>query len=299
MPPKLKNTFKRSGRVLATLVIVVIAGIAAWFAWQHYVYAPWTRDGRVQANVVNIAPNVSGTVQYVAVANNSYVHKGELLFQIDKTRFQLAIKEAKAKLAKAKAKAAYDRKHANRLANLPSGAISEQKLELARSQAKASEAAVQIAESHLAQAKQKLAWTSVESPVNGYVTYLLLTEGDYAQRGQKVLILVDASSFHVTAYFQETKLASIEVGDPATINLVSRDGEIEGHVKSISYGIAIANATSGERNLPKVNPQFRWVRLAQRVPVQIAFDHPEKVGRLAVGLTATVHVQPDESGGAN
>ncbi len=290
MTRTIQKLILRFSRVLATLVIVSVSGWAAWLAWQHYVYAPWTRDARVQANVVNVAPNVGGEVQNVAVSNNSYVHKGHLLFKIDPTRFKHAVAERKAQLAKAKAQAAYDQKHANRLAHLPKGAVSTQKVQLARSKVSTARASIQTAKAHLAQARQNLAWATVRSPISGYVTHLLLSPGDYVKKGGRSITIVQARSFHVTAYFEETKLAHLSIGDPATIKLMARSGRFKGHVSNIAYGIAVANNAKGERNLPNVAPKFQWVRLAQRIPVKIVFDHPKKVGRLSVGMTATVHI---------
>lgn len=282
-------------RVLATLIVVVLAGVLAWFAWQHYVYAPWTRDGRVQANVVNIAPEVSGTVVKVGVDDDSYVHRGDLLFKIDPTRFKHAIAADKAALESAQAQRRYAIRKARRLENLPQGGVSTQDVQQAESQAQKAKASVNQAKAKLAQAKQDLDWATVRSPVNGYVTHLLLDEGDYASEGQSVMTLVDAETFRVTAYFEETKLAAIEVGDAVDIELMAGDTHLKGHVASIGRGIAVSNNAPGERNLPNVDPTFQWVRLAQRVPVTIDFDRaPEKLP-LSVGLTATVHVKQGDS----
>ncbi|NNC23692.1 HlyD family secretion protein [Salinisphaera sp. USBA-960] len=299
MASKIKSGLVTASRVTATLAIVAIAGVAAWFAWQHYIYAPWTRDGRVQANVINIAPNVAGTVADVAVDDDSYVHKGDLLFRIDPTRFKHAVSRRQAQLSKAKAQAVYDRKNAARLANLPKGAVSKQKIQLARSKARTAEASIKTVKAQLAQAKQNLEWATVRSPVDGYVTHLQLNGGDYVQQGGKSITLVQADSFHVTAYFEETKLANIQIGDSARVTLMSRDEALPAHVANIAYGIAVANNAQGERNLPNVQPKFQWVRLAQRVPVKIKFDHPDKVGRLSIGMTATVRVKSGDDSNQN
>lgn len=287
-----RNILKTSARVAATLLIVVVAGVLAWLAWKHYVYAPWTRDARVQADVINIAPEVSGTVTHVAVADDSYVHKGQLLFRIQPIRFKHSVAEAKASLAQARAQESYAQRNARRLERLPRGGVSTQDLQQAQSDAQSASASVAQAEAQLAQARQNLEWATVRSPVNGYVTHLLLDEGDYATQGSSAMTLVDAETFRVTAYFEETKLAKIAVGDPADITLMAGDTRLKGHVASIGRGIAVDNNAQGERNLPDVNPTFQWVRLAQRVPVTITFDRaPEKLP-LSVGLTATVHVHP-------
>lgn len=280
-------------RVVATLSVVAVAGVLAWFAWQHYVYAPWTRDARVQADVINIAPEVSGTVMQVAATDDTYVNEGDLLFKIQPVRFENVLAEAQASLEQAQAQRQYAVRNAERLQKLPPGGVSTQALQQAQSQADTARASVSHAEAQLAQARQDLEWATVRSPVNGYVTHLLLDEGDYAKEGQSVMTVVDAETFRVTAYFEETKLPRIAVGDSVRINLMSMDGAIAGHVASIGRGIAVANNAPGERNLPDVNPTFQWVRLAQRVPVTIAFDESPNRLPLSVGLSATVHVQPD------
>ncbi|MDA3922512.1 MAG: HlyD family secretion protein [Salinisphaera sp.] len=280
-------------RAFATLIVVAVAAVLGWFAWQHYVYSPWTRDARVQADVINIAPEVSGTVTEVAVKDDSYIHVGDLLFKIQPVRFKNALAEAQANLKSAQAQQAYTARNAHRLERLPPGGVSTQNLQQAQSQALMATAAVGQAQAKLAQARQNLDWATVRSPVNGYITHLQLDQGDYARQGSSVMTLVDAETFRITAYFEETKLARIQVGAHANITLMAGDTHLSGHVTSIGRGIAVPNNAKGERNLPSVNPTFQWVRLAQRVPVTIAFDRsPEKLP-LSVGLSATVHVQPD------
>ncbi len=288
--PSLKFSLKQVLRVIATLVVVVIAGVLAWLAWQHYVYAPWTRDARVQASVVNVAPQVSGAVIKVAVQDDGYVHKGQLLFQIDPVRFKHMVAEDKAMLEKAKAQAFYTVHNAHRLEKLPPGGVSTQAVQQAQARARSAKASINQSQARLAQAKQNLAWTTVRSPVNGYVTHLVLKEGDYATQGQSKVTLVDADSFRVIAYFQETKMPHINIGDTATIELMAGSRKLHGYIASIGHGIAIANYAPGERNLPSVNPTFQWVRLAQRVPVTIAFDKPPAKLHLTIGQTATVTV---------
>ncbi|MES1928952.1 secretion protein HlyD [Salinisphaera dokdonensis CL-ES53] len=275
---------------------MAVAGVLAWFAWQHYVYAPWTRDARVQANVINIAPEVSGTVAEVAVPDDHYVEKGDLLFKIQPVRFENAVAEAEAALEQAAARQRFARSNEQRLERLPRGSVSTQARQQAQSDLGTANASVSQAKARLAQARQDLEWATVRSPVNGFVTHLLLDEGDYARQGEAMMTLVDAETFRITAYFEETKLPHIEIGDPVRIDLMASDHRLAGHVASIGRGIAVANNVSGERNLPNVDPVFQWVRLAQRVPVTIAFDALPADLALTVGLSATVHVDPDDGG---
>ncbi|NCT66393.1 MAG: HlyD family secretion protein [Rhodanobacteraceae bacterium] len=92
-------------RFLLTAVIVAVAALAAAALWKRYMYSPWTRDARVRADVVRIAPDVSGLVSAVPVRDNQFVHKGEVLFVIDPVRFRYALAQAEATLAAAQASA--------------------------------------------------------------------------------------------------------------------------------------------------------------------------------------------------
>jgi multidrug resistance efflux pump len=94
----------------------------------------------------------------------------------------------------------------------------------------------------LEQARGNLQRTEIRSPVNGWVTNLLAQLGDYANVGTNVISLVDADSFWVDGYFEETNLAPIRVGDPAEVKLMGYHQIVRGHVDSIARGINVANA---------------------------------------------------------
>jgi multidrug resistance efflux pump len=288
---KWKQRLRRSARVLATLVIVVAACVLGWWVWQHYRYQPWTRDGRVEAKVVNIAPRVSGTVVKLAVHENQFVHKSDLLFKIDPRRYRHAKAQAKATLEKNLHAMRHAERQAERRKRLSNNAISKEKREQAIAKAAEAKAAYHAAQAKYKQAKLNLKWTTARAPANGYVTHLLLSNGDYVKQGQQAVTLVDSQTFHVTGYFQETKLARIHVGDEAKIELMTGWPALHGHVNSIGRGIAVSNNSSGERHLPKVNPVFQWVRLAQRIPVHIHIDKIPKQVHLSVGMTATITIK--------
>lgn len=92
-------------RFAITAVVVIVALLLCHALWRHYLYAPWTRDGRVRAEVVRIAPDVSGLVTRVPVIDNQEVKKGDVLFEIDPQRFRIAEQQAEANLNAAKAAA--------------------------------------------------------------------------------------------------------------------------------------------------------------------------------------------------
>jgi multidrug resistance efflux pump len=134
--------------------------------------------------------------------------------------------------------------------------------------------------------------TQIRSPVNGWVTNLLAQLGDYVTVGQNEISLVNADSFWVDGYFEETNLGSIREGDPASIRLMGYSQIVRGHVGSLARGINVANAQPNGQGLATVNPIFTWVRLAQRIPVRVDIDEVPDGVRLAAGQTATVQIDP-------
>jgi multidrug resistance efflux pump len=148
------------------------------------------------------------------------------------------------------------------------------------------------ATAQLDQARVNLQRTQIVSPVNGYVTNLLAQLGDYAIVGQNKISLVNADSFWVDGYFEETILGPVRVGDPAEIKLMGYDQILRGHVDSIARAINVANAQPNGQGVATVNPIFTWVRLAQRVPVRIHIDEVPEGVVLAAGMTATVQIDP-------
>ena len=285
-----------AGRVMITLLLLAVAAVAGLITWNDYADGPWTRDGQVLADVVNLAPEVSGRITHLHVQDNQTVHKGDLLYEIDQQDYQIAVASAQAnvnsKLADLKSK----RADAARRAQLTTLSTSEEEQQTYGSSAEMAAAAYAGALAQLSQANIDLDRTRVVSPVNGYVTNLLLREGDYATKGTRNISLLDSDSFWVVGYFEETKLAGIHVGDPALASLMGYGrAPIRGHVESVARGIDTPNTDPGTLGLASVSPVFTWVRLAQRIPVRIAIDAvPERV-HLAAGMTATITVGPDVS----
>lgn len=281
-------------RVLITLVVAAGAVLAGTMLWQYYVDSPWTRDARVAAEIVVMAPDVSGIITDLRVVNNQRVSKGDVLFVIDKERFALAVQRAQAALDSQRVQTRQLEADAERRARLGETAVSVQAKEQAESAAKAARAAVDLDEAALAAAKLDLERTTVRSPVDGYVSTLTLRQGTYATAGKAVMAIVDAGSFHVRGYFEETKIPRIHPGDRVEIRLMSFPAPLHGHVESIDRAIADRELAINPANLVvDVNPTFSWIRLAQRIPVRIAIDKVPDGVLLASGMTATVVVQPE------
>jgi multidrug resistance efflux pump len=259
-----------------TLVVVVAAGFLVSALWRAYVVAPWTRDGRVSAQIVRIAPEVSGTVAEVSVADDQYVKRGEVLYRIDNASFALALAQAEAQVAAAEVSLRQKTEEARRRRGMES---------LVQAELRGARVTVD-------RAKLDLARTELRAPTDGYVTRLRLNKGDYAVAGQPNLALIDAHSFWITGYFEETKLRGIKPGAAAQIRLMGFDQVLPGRVASIGRGITDSNQQADAQGLPSVEPSFSWVRLAQRIPVRVEFDHVPHEVVLAAGMTGSIEVTP-------
>ena len=277
-------------RVVVTLAVALLALLAGWWLWHFYMIAPWTRDARVRADVVTIAPDVSGWVVELKVRDNQQVQAGDLLMSIDRERYQAALDKARA-LAETRRQQLNLRQHeASRRVHLGPQAISAELRENAQINAEIARAEFQQAEAEVKLAELNLARSEVRAPRAGQITNLHLAQGNYVQAGQAVMALVADESFYVQAYFEETKLPGIRVGAPAEVILMSGGEPLQGKVQSISRGITDRNAAADAQLLADVEPTFNWVRLAQRIPVRIELDELPKELLLSAGMTASVRV---------
>jgi len=333
--------------ILVTLAAVALAGLLGWTAWGVYMGTPWTRDATVRAYVVTMAPEVTGRIVELPVVDNGYVHKGDLLMEIDPTNFTIAVSQAEAavqqaqanvqnidaqmavqqaqinasqaQLEQAQAVLVFAQQQATRFQTLAQdgwgtvqnaqqftsqlhqqGAavqtahanlnLAQRQINSLKAQQMSAEANVAQAKAQLRQAEVNLGRTRIVSPVDGYVTNLLAQPGDFVNAGANTISVVDANSFWVDGYFEETNLAPIRVGDPARIKLMGHSEILRGHVDSIARAINVANAQPATQGVANVNPIFTWVRLAQRIPVRIHIDEMPPGVILSAGMTATVEI---------
>ncbi|KAB7738451.1 efflux RND transporter periplasmic adaptor subunit [Parvibaculum sedimenti] len=277
-------------KIVPTVILAFLACLVLWHLYVYYTYAPQTRDGRIRADVVPLAADVSGSVEQVLVHDNQRVQRGQILFVIDHVRYANALDRAEAALAQAKATVDAAEREDNRYAKLARvRAVPMQVSDNARSGAEEARAAYAQAVANRDLARINLARTKVRAPVNGIITNFSLRPGAYSVAGQPVLAIVDSNSFYVSGYFEETKLAYVHDGMHATIWIMGEDKPLDGHVTGLSAGIDDRERTTVSGTLlANVNPTFSWVRLAQRVPVRIAIDHVPRGTVLIAGRTATV-----------
>ncbi|TPI32225.1 HlyD family secretion protein [Mesorhizobium sp. B3-1-6] len=279
-----------TGRVLVTAAVVAVACVAAWKLWDDNMNAPWTRDAHVRADVVGVTPDVSGLVAEVLVKDNQAVRKGDVLFQVDRQRFAVALAQAQAVVEGRQATLDQARRNLERLKRLTASAVSVQQIEEAQSSVAEAESESLQASAARDLAQLNLDRAEVRAPVNGIITNLSLRPGDYVTTGAATMALVDTDTVRIDGYFEETKLPRIEVGASASIRPMGWKSSLSGHVASIAAGIEDRERTSGTL-LADINPTFTWVRLAQRVPVHIVLDGDAATkARLVVGTSATVTI---------
>src|SRR5712664_741370 len=277
-------------RYVATGMLVVAALVAVRHGWKIYVTSPWTRNGMVRVQVANVAPQISGQIVEVRTHDNEHVHKGDVLYVIEKFDFEVALDNAKAAILNREADLAVKKAQNARRVALTTLSTSIEEKQVFDGNAKMAEAAYASAKAALSQAEINLQRTEVRSPVDGYVTNLLMRVGDFARAGTPNLSVIDENSYWIDAYFEETKLANIRVGDDVEATLLGYQVPVRGRIESITGGISAANAASSTQGLPNVDPIFTWVRLAQRIPVRIRIEQIPPDVSLVAGMTCSVSV---------
>ncbi len=291
---------KKTLPVLLTCAAVIVALLVLRQLWVYYMDEPWTRDAHVGADVVQVAPDVSGLVETVQVADNQAVKKGDLLFVIDRARYRIALEQSRASLAERQASVAQLRREIGRDRSLQD-LVAAEDAEVRRAKLQAAQAALATAQAAVDLAELNLARTEVRAPANGRVNDRTMRVGDYVVAGKPVLALLDTGSFRIDGYFEETRLRGVAPGQRVDIRLMGEDTPLHGHVAA---GIEDRYRSNGSTLLPNVTPAFDWVRLAQRIPVRIAIDEVPAGVELIAGRTATVtvdtgrHVQNKKAGAA-
>jgi multidrug resistance efflux pump len=278
--------------ILLTLAAAAVAGVVLWKIVDYYMFSPWTRDGRVRADVIQLAPDVSGLITEVKIVDNQAVKRGELLFVIDHARYELALREAIA--TQQRRRAVYDEARREDDRNRQLGdLVSVETMQASRARADETRAELALAQTAVDTATLNLQRTTIVSPVDGYVNDRAPRLGEYATAGRAVLSVVDLHSFRVDGYFEETKLGKIKIGQQVDIDVMGEPALLRGHVQSIVAAIEDRDRDNSANLLPNVDPAFSWVRLAQRIPVRVALDEVPEDFRMIAGRTATVLIRDE------
>ena len=285
----MKKIINKAVPPVLTVLAVIVALLVLRQLWVHYMDEPWTRDAHIGADVVQVAPDVSGLVEAVDVGDNQAVKKGALLFVVDRARYRIALELARASLAERQASVAQLRREIARDRSLQD-LVAGEDAEVRRAKLQAAQAAQATAQAAVDLAELNLARTEVRAPADGQINDRTVRVGDYVTAGKPVLALLDTTSFRVDGYFEETRLRGVAPGQPVDIRLMGEDVALHGHVESIAAGIEDRYRTDGSSLLTNVTPAFDCVRLAQRIPVRIRIDQVPAGVRLISGRTATVTV---------
>jgi RND family efflux transporter MFP subunit len=285
--------------IIIVLNLVILGG-AAWFGYQKYqdyFNNPWTRDGQVRANIIKVAPRISGPIVNVAITDNQRVQKGDLLFEIDPETYQIALTQAEVALEQSIISSKGKKIEYDRLLDIrkkDKGAVSLKDLIRREIAYQESLLKIKASEEKLKSAKLNLSYTRVAASVDGFVSNLDIRTGTQAVANQPLLALIDENSFWVFGFFRENQLPQIKPGSNARVTLMSHpDTPLEATVDSIGWGIAPKDGTVGYNLLPNVNPVFQWIRLAQRIPVRISMKELPEGVHLRFGLSASIMVMED------
>lgn len=275
-------------RIAITLLLVLVAAIAVFKAWAFYTESPWTRDAKFTADVVAIAPDVSGLLTEVPITDNQLVKQGQILMVIDQPRYQQALAEAEADVAYYQTLAAEKKREAGRRVRLGIQAMSQEEIDQSNNvlQTVQHQLAKAIAVRELA--KLDLERTTVRAPADGWVTNLNVHAGEFITRGSTAVALVKQNSFYIIAYLEETKLDGLNKGDRAEITPLGSNRILRGTVDSLAAAVNNSSSTANSKGLASIDSNLEWVRLAQRVPVKIILDEKDQQHSYPAGTTATV-----------
>src|ERR1700751_120283 len=258
------------------LITLTTIGLAAWAGfslYSRYLKNPWTRDGQVRANIVGIAPRVSGPIIRVAVRDNQEVKQGDLLIEIDPEDFQARVHIAAGEVQNGEASYVQQKQNLDRQTDLYRTHVNAlQDFQNAQDSFAAAQAQLASAKANLELARLNLSYTKVFVPVDGYVTNMNTSEGTYGSSGVQLMAMVDTNSYWVAGYFKETQLPHIKLGQKAMITMIGYEKQpFEGVVRSLGRGIYVSDGSGNVSTalLPSVNPTIDWVRLPQRFPVRI------------------------------
>ena len=280
---------------LITLIIVGLGGWAAVSLYQRYIENPWTRDGQVRANIVGIAPRVSGPVIHVAVHDNQEVKKGELLFEIDPADFQAQVNLSTGQVLNAKANLTLQQQNLQRQTVLYRTRVNAlEDFQNAQDSFAAAQAQLVAAKANLELARLNLSYTKVVATVDGYVTNMNTSDGTYVTAGSQLMALVDTNSYWIAAYFKETQLPHIELGQKAKLTFMGYPNQpFEGVVRSIGWGVYVQDGSgnSSTNLLPSISETVDWVRLPQRFAVRIRVLGKPPV-QLRIGQTVYASMMP-------
>ncbi len=275
-PQESPHARPRLGRRIKWMILVsaLVLSLIVYYFHENY---PRTDDASVTANIVGIAPRISGPITKIAVTDNQFVRAGDLLFEIDPVPYQDAVDRTEAQRIHTEA-------FLNRLQTLaPTNAITKEQLDDAVASDKSAQAA-------LSTAHYDLDGCRVVAPFDGFITNLNISNGAYAHASGEVMTMVDVRNWYVIANFRESALRHIEPGMTADVYLMTKPNvKYHGIVEGIGRAV-VPEESPQLSGLPNVKRELNWVRLAQRFPVRIRLQANPTDESLRVGVSAIVTI---------
>lgn len=296
----MKNFYRLMARFAITALLFCVAVVLLFRLWAFYTESPWTRDAKFAADVVSIAPDVSGLISSVPIKDNQLVRKGDVLMVIDKLRYQQALVEEEADVSYYQALVMEKQREAARRVKLgATQSMSQEIIDQSNNSLQTVQQQLSKAMAVRDLAKLDLVRTSVLAPADGWITNLTVHEGEFINRGATAVALVKKGSLYIVAYMEETKLAEIKLGDRVQISPLGSDVILRGSVDSIAAGVTNTSSSVDSKGLANIDSNLEWVRLAQRVPVKIMLDEKYRQQHYTAGTTATIMVTGNQDVKAN
>lgn len=275
-----------SKKVILTAGVFIIALVSvSYWIYSHFYLS--TDDAYVNANVVQVSSRVSGQVVNLAIKNNQFVKKDQLLFSLDTEPFVTIVNQLKAQYEIDTARLKLAEVTERRTADLVKKRVaSAQEGDSAKAALLAATAQIDLDKANLAEAQLNLRYTQVSAPVSGWVTNVTLRVGDTVSVNQPLFALISDEEFWVDANFKETELYRIQIGQKADIKVDMFPGHVfKGIVESVSGGSGSAFSL-----LPPENATGNWVKVTQRIPVRVKVMNPDSDYPLRIGTSAVVRV---------
>lgn len=270
--------------VAVGIILLIAGGLYYWFYSQRYVS---TENAYLNGNVVQIAPRITGQVAHLYVENNQFVEKGKVLFELDRVPFEVAVKKAESQFAIDQA--ALQNAQSTSARTIPlvkKHYVSSQAGDDIVAKLKSAEAALKLSEANLIEAKLQLTYTQVIAPTSGWITNLVLREGNLISENQPICALINNADFWVDANFKETELGAIKANQKAYIKIdMYPNKQFLGIVKSISGGSGTAFSL-----MPPQNATGNWVKVTQRVPVRVQLLDVDQRYPYRIGTSAKVTI---------
>lgn len=255
---KLWLFFRCTGRFLL-LTLLIALGVHLY--WNQQLKYPSTSDATLQAPVIPIVSQVSGTIYKIKVKPGQYVKKNQVLFTLNDRQQKIALRKA---ILTFDAEKIHNTMHENQ---------------------------INLAQNKVEQAKLNLSYTKITAPTSGFLTFFHLHTGQHIFAQKALFAQSDASNFYIQANILEYFLKRIHVGQPVLIKLkmyphTAYHGVVEG------IGYAVANTNSSASLAPTVNPSFNWIQLAKRFPIYIKITSPHHFNKhpFFIGASAWIRI---------